>query len=198
MNLPEDQKTDIQQRIAENSKRITRLVDGMLDLSDLNSETIVERHDRTDVLELVTQAIDGSKITLNTRPVQSDSAILFETDINETVSAMTLLTNKRYVIRILVQLLENAMKFTKEGRIVLRVEATDDTILFSVEDTGIGIPADQTENIFGEFVQLDSFVDGTGIGLTIGRSIARRMGGDLWLDTNYTQGARFVLKLLKE
>ena len=198
MNLPEDQKTDIQQRITENSKRITRLVDGMLDLSDLNSETIVERHDRTDVLELVTQAIDGSKITLNTRPVQSDSAILFETDINEAVSAMTLLTNKRYVIRILVQLLENAMKFTKEGRIVLRAEATDDTILFSVEDTGIGIPADQTENIFGEFVQLDSFVDGTGIGLTIGRSIARRMGGDLWLDTNYTQGARFVLKLLKE
>lgn len=196
MNLPEDQKTDIQQRITENSKRITRLVDGMLDLSDLNSETIVERHDRTDVLELVTQAIDGSKITLNTRPVQSDSAILFETDINETVSAMPLLTNKRYVIRILVQLLENAMKFTKEGRIVLRAEATDDTILFSVEDTGIGIPADQTENIFGEFVQLDSFVDGTGIGLTIGRSIARRMGGDLWLDTHYTQGARFVLELL--
>ena len=198
MNLLEDQKTDIQQRITENSKRITRLVDGMLDLSDLNSETIVERHDRTDVLELVTQAIDGSKITLNTRPVQSDSAILFETDINEAVSAMTLLTNKRYVIRILVQLLENAMKFTKEGRIVLRAEATDDTILFSVEDTGIGIPADQTKNIFGEFVQLDSFVDGTGIGLTIGRSIARRMGGDLWLDTHYTQGARFVLKLLKE
>ena len=53
------------------------------------------------------------------------------------------------------------------------------------------------EHIFDEFVQLDEFVDGTGIGLTVARSIARRMGGDLWLDPDYPEGARFVLELLK-
>lgn len=66
---------------------------------------------------------------------------------------------------------------------------------FEVEDTGIGIPAHEAERIFEEFVQLNSFYDGTGIGLTVARSIARRLGGDVLLDTTYTEGARFVMTL---
>ena len=89
------------------------------------------------------------------------------------------------------------MKFTNEGSITLKTELTDGKVHFIVEDTGIGIPADQAEHIFEEFVQLDSFTDGTGIGLTIARSVARRMGGELWLDTSYTKGARFVFELLR-
>jgi signal transduction histidine kinase len=94
--------------------------------------------------------------------------------------------------------LENAAKFTHQGSITLSMTSTDDKVRFTVEDTGIGIPADQTEHIFEEFVQLDTFTDGTGIGLTVARSVARRMGGDLWLDTDYKEGARFVLELLRE
>ena len=89
------------------------------------------------------------------------------------------------------------MKFTSEGSIKLYMERADNKIRLIVEDTGIGIPADQAEFIFEEFVQLDAFTDGTGVGLTVARSIAQRMGGDLWLDTSYTQGARFVFELLK-
>ena len=66
---------------------------------------------------------------------------------------------------------------------------------FTVEDTGIGIPQEESEHIFEEFVQLDHFYDGTGIGLTVARSIARRLGGDVALDTSYTDGARFVMTL---
>ena len=66
-------------------------------------------------------------------------------------------------------------------------------MLFIVEDTGIGVPPEEAERIFDEFVQLDEYYDGTGIGLTIARSIARRMGGDIVLDTEYTEGARFVV-----
>jgi signal transduction histidine kinase len=93
--------------------------------------------------------------------------------------------------------LENAVKFTREGSITLSMAYTDTKVSFTVEDTGIGIPADQTEHIFEEFVQLDTFADGTGIGLTVARSIAQRMGGNLWLDTSYTKGSRFVLELLR-
>jgi len=105
-----------------------------------------------------------------------------------------LLTNRLYAVRALSQLLENAVKFTPEGSITLRMENSGDALCFIVEDTGIGIPTEQAAHIFDEFVQLDSFADGTGIGLTVARSIARRMGGDLWIDTDYTKGARFVLK----
>ena len=68
---------------------------------------------------------------------------------------------------------------------------------FVVEDTGVGISAEEAEHIFDEFVQLDEFSDGIGIGLTVARSIAQRMGGNLWLDTDYSHGARFILELLR-
>ena len=100
-------------------------------------------------------------------------------------------------MRTIAHLLENAVKFTHEGSITLRTEVTDQVVRYIVEDTGIGIPADQVEHIYDEFVKLDAFSDGTGIGLTVARSIARKMGGDLWLDTDYSQGTRFVLELLR-
>jgi signal transduction histidine kinase len=124
--------------------------------------------------------------------------VVFNTlDNNEVASSVTLRTNSRYAVHALAQLLENAVKFTKEGSITLRMTSSGTKVSFSVEDTGIGIPADQTERIFEEFVQLNEFADGAGIGLTVARSIAQRMGGNLWLDTDYTQGARFVLELQK-
>ena len=70
--------------------------------------------------------------------------------------------------------------------------------IYIVEDTGIGVPASEAEHIFEEFVQLDEYYDGTGIGLTVARSLARRMGGDIALDTTCTAGARFVMHLPKQ
>ncbi len=64
-----------------------------------------------------------------------------------------------------------------------------------VEDTGIGVPSDKAEIIFQEFVQLNDYYDGVGIGLAVARSLARRLGGDLVLDPSYTAGARFIYTL---
>ena len=64
-----------------------------------------------------------------------------------------------------------------------------------MEDTGIGVPPEEAEHIFEHFVQLDNYQEGTGIGLTLARSLSRRMGGDVVLDTSYTLGARFIFCL---
>ena len=198
MDMPAGSKRDIQERVTENTDRITKLVDRMLELSDVNNETLIDRNDQTNALNIVSQAIDYSGITLHTRPGNADAAVVFNTlDNEELASSEALLTNSRYAVHALAQLLENAVKFTNEGSITLRMTSSGTKVCFSVEDTGIGIPADQTEHIFEEFVQLNEFADGAGIGLTVARSIAQRMGGNLWLDTDYTQGARFVLELLK-
>ena len=198
MDLPAGSKRDIQERVTENTDRITKLVDRMLELSDVNNETLIDRNDQTNALNIVSQAIDYSGIALHTRPGNADAAVVFNTlDNEELASSEALLTNSRYAVHALAQLLENAVKFTKEGSITLRMTSSGTKVCFSVEDTGIGIPADQTEHIFEEFVQLNEFADGAGIGLTVARSIAQRMGGNLWLDTDYTQGSRFVLELLK-
>lgn len=207
MHLPDEEKRDIQERVTENTDRITQIVDRMLELSNASSEVLIERNDETNTVDIVSQAIDYSKIALHTRPERSDSdnlpsqilksadsTVVF--DVNQ-IQMIHLRTNKLYAVRALAQLLENATKFTHEGSITLSMTYTDSKVRFAVEDTGIGIPADQTEHIFEEFFQLDTFTDGTGIGLTVARSIARRMGGDLWLDTDYKEGSRFILELLR-
>lgn len=76
-----------------------------------------------------------------------------------------------------------------------RVSSENSFIAIIVEDTGCGVPAEKAEDIFGEFVQLDEFKKGVGIGLSLSRSVARRLGGDITLDTSYTEGARFVFTL---
>ena len=197
MDIPKSEKRDMQERVTENTERITNLVDRMLELSDTGSETVIERNDETNARAIVEEAIKHSGITLHTKPGHAESAVTFESPDEQALARITLRTNQRNAIRALAQLLENAVKFTNEGTIRLLIEDAEEKVRFVVEDTGIGIPANQRKHVFEEFVQLDEFVDGAGIGLTIARSIAERMGGRLWLDTNYTQGSRFVLELLK-
>ena len=198
MDLSESEKADIHQRMTVSTDYITELVDRLLELSDISSATVIECNDQMTVGELMAKAIERSRINLNTRPGNADAAVVFECPDKEASASVVLRTNKLYAVRTLAQLLENAVKFTHEGSITLRVACTDTQIRFTVEDTGIGVPIDQAEHIFGEFVQLDDFTVGTGIGLSVARSLARRMGGNLWLDTSYSQGARFILEYGKE
>lgn len=197
LDLPEAEMADVQARIEENAERITKLVDQVLELSDISSEVVIERNDHINAQEILKQAIDSSKIALHTRPENADSAVEFKMAGEQTADSVELITNKVYAIRALSQILENASKFTSEGCILLQVEYTESKVRFVVEDTGVGISAEEAEHIFDEFVQLDEFSDGIGIGLTVARSIAQRMGGNLWLDTDYSHGARFILELLR-
>ena len=83
----------------------------------------------------------------------------------------------------------------EKAHAALRMTVGGGMVVFTVEDTGIGVPSEESEHIFEEFVQLDKYYDGTGIGLTVARSLARRLGGDVRLDTDYSSGARFVYTL---
>lgn len=197
LDLPEAEMADVQARIEENAERITKLVDQVLELSDISSEVVIERNDHINAQEILKQAIDSSKIALHTRPENADSAVEFKMAGEQTADSVELITNKVYAIRALSQILENASKFTSEGCILLQMEYTESKVRFVVEDTGVGISAEEAEHIFDEFVQLDEFADGIGIGLTVARSVAQRMGGNLWLDTDYSHGARFILELLR-
>ena len=86
----------------------------------------------------------------------------------------------------------NATKFTKEGSIVLRLELSDrNTAFFSVTDTGCGIPLEKQGLIFERFEKLNDFAQGSGLGLSICQLIVTYMRGRIWVDSNYTQGARF-------
>ena len=200
IDLDEKAKEEIKKNITDNTNRITDVVNKMLDLSDASSSTVIERNDVTTPEQLVSLAVEESNIT-------TAQHLFFELDIDSKIKDTQIHTNEKQATRILSLLLDNACKFTKPSHnplshrnnpqlVRLIVKPTDNHQLeFIIEDTGIGIKPDEAEHIFEEFVQLDEYYEGTGIGLTVARSVARRMGGDIRLDTQYTQGARFIATL---
>lgn len=201
MELDADTQKDINGKIVENTDRITNLVNKMLELSDANSKAVIERTDDVPAVQVAAQAADASGVT-------TASHVTFDMKLSAEAEQAMMHTNLQQASRALALLLDNAQKFIKQpgdnseleeqtGQVTLTVSTANDpaTIVFTVEDTGIGVPAAEAEHIFEEFVQLDEFYDGTGIGLTVARSIARRLGGDIKLDTTCKRGARFVMTL---
>lgn len=174
-----------------NSELLTTIVNDVLRLSEIESATMpIQRH-VVHLNALCQTSIDsmrhrvGEGVEIKFIPSQPDIDIF---------------TDPQRVQQILLNLLTNAAKFTEKGSITLSY-ATDETrsnILFSVTDTGIGIKPGNKEKIFERFVKLDGNTQGAGLGLTISRLIARMLGGDVILDTSYTAGARFILKLPKK
>ena len=108
---------------------------------------------------------------------------------------LTLQTNRHHLLIVLTELLVNALHFTSQGSITMRIEATDDVVNFIVEDTGPGIPLDKGDFIFEKFTKVDMFTEGLGLGLFLCRRVVMLMGGTLTLDPQYTSGSRFVVSL---
>ena len=201
MELGQEEKDEINRGILENTGRITSLVNKMLDLSDAVSVHDVLPDEFVTPEQIAHAAVRESGI-------KGASHLTFEMAAAEGVSELGMRTNLAQASHALAMLLDNAQKFThpavvtkeeeaslKQERATLEVSKLEGRIAFVVEDTGIGIPPSEMERIFEEFVQLDDYYVGMGIGLTVARSLARRLGGDIVLDTSYTGGARFVMTL---
>ena len=199
MKLDEATRTDINHKIVENTDRITGLVNKMLELSDASSQAVIDRTDNVLAVQIAAQATDASEVA-------NAKHLKFDLQVGDAEGAVTITTNEQAATRALTMLLDNARKFTRpaeakneepteQQQVTIKIKKTDSTIEFIVEDTGVGVPLSEAEHVFDEFVQLDEYYEGTGIGLTVARSLARRLGGDVVLDTTYTSGARFVMTL---
>ncbi len=169
---------------------LTGLVYGIQDINDMGSEDAIERADNIVAEQVAKKAVAESAI---------DKCQYFTFEVKVSPQAASMLqTNEKQAAHALALVLDNAKKFTTDGTVTLNVDADlqESKITYTVEDTGMGVPANEAEHIFEPFVKLNSYFDGQGLGLTFARSIARRLGGDLVLDTTNTgKGARFVLTL---
>ncbi len=190
--LTEEERADINERVTQNTNRITELVNKMLELSDMHSKSVIDRVDQVTTVQIAAQAVESSDIS-------KAKHLTFNMEFDPSADKM-IRTNSYSASRALALLLNNAAKFTKEGSAELRITIDGNTqmVVYTVTDTGIGIPPYEAEHIFEEFFQLDNYYEGTGIGLSVARSIARRLGGDIRLDTTYQGGARFVMTLPDE
>jgi len=175
--------------ISVNTIEITNIVNELLEVAQEESHQHYEKNDTVAVNKFCEKIIKEMDI-LNHHHLPIHFLTKVEADF-------IIKTNRPAVEKVLKQLLENALKFTNEGKVELYVNESPDhgIIHFIVTDTGIGIAEEHREQIFERFFKVDNFKQGFGLGLTMSRKIALLLGGSLHLDTEYTDGARFILTL---
>ena len=181
----------IKQKIAfatPNAAKIAQLANTILNLNDVETETTIQAEDNCQATDITDQAIRETGI-------DKIDYLRFINQAAEEAQATMLFTNQPMAVRVLVNLLDNAMKFTTSGSVTLLTNINGSNVEFVVEDTGTGITAEDAEKVFEPFTKLNSFFDGAGCGLTVARSIARRLNGDVKLDTEHAGGARFIFTL---
>lgn len=191
--------------IHESGKELQALIDDILDLSKVEAGKLIINIEDVDVLSI------KQNIERKFSPVSNEHGLDFTVTIAPGLP-LTFMTDTQRTQQILKNLLSNAFKFTSEGSVALRVEKPgpevrfrtpelryDNTIAFVVEDTGVGIPAEKQQEIFEAFRQADGGISrtfgGTGLGLTIGRELAKLMGGEIHLQSHENKGSTFSLYL---
>ena len=185
--LSDEDRSRIMADISHNTTEITNFVNELLELSESESQSSYQLNDDVDVTAICQEAIEACEAENRNRLAMSVSSQLPD--------GYRLKSNAAAIRKILDRLLSNAMKFTSEGSVTIKVKTENGQLKIVVEDTGIGIPQDQQERVFERFYKVDSFVQGIGLGLTVARRSAQLLGGTLTIDPTYTTGCRFVVTL---
>lgn len=179
---------DISQMVIKNTNIITNQFDELIEIS-LNENTgEAVKTEPVDIPILL------KNITSDYHRLLNDGVELILAD--KLPATFTLSTNKKMIARMITLLLDNANKNTTTGHIAIDASIVKKNLEICIEDTGCGIDAKEAEHIFERFVKLNNFKEGLGLGLTLCRMIAKRLGGDVRLDTSYAgPGARFTITL---
>ena len=174
--------------IENNNTLLLQLISDVLDLSKIEAGTMEFDYAPVDVHGLFIELEDSFRL----RNKKSGICICYHRRTTECVVK----ADRNRLVQVMMNLMNNAVKFTGEGSIEFGFDVREDGFLhFYVTDTGCGIPEERLEEIFGNFVKLNSFVQGTGLGLTICRAIVERMGGKIGAVSRLGQGSTFWFTL---
>ena len=182
-SFDDESRREFSEIIKVNSFQLLKLINDILDFSDFENDNITFNIRTHDAVKLCNEVVETVMVS---RKLEVE--MRFDTDL----SVLMLDTDDARLRQVLINLLVNATKFTEQGSIVLELKMADaGTALFSVTDTGCGIPPEKQHLIFERFEKLNDFVQGSGLGLSICQLIVKYMNGKLWVDSGYTRGARF-------
>lgn len=190
-DLGDEERSEVADTISYSTRQITSLVNKMLALANENTKDLASQMEKTDGLEICRKAlaempsVNPEKITVTLDDQTGGNALLY--------------THGDSLLQMLGNILENSVKFTEQGHILLKVRKEKregrKMMLFTVEDTGCGIPADKIDTIFERFTKVDEFKEGLGIGLAYCRETTQKLGGTLRLVDTSEKGTTFELGL---
>ena len=181
----EDEQQGYVDIIKTNSDLLLRLINDILDVSRLEADRVTFTIEECDVVPLCQRVLASVS-----QARKSENEFIFECD-RESVDMRT---DTQRLQQVIINLLSNADKFTRNGKITLKLEVDEDrrVAIFSVSDTGTGIPLEKQKLVFERFEKLNEYVQGTGLGLSICKLTVEKWGGEIWVDPGYTEGARFM------
>lgn len=193
--IPDDQGSYLDRFayiIEQNVKTLNRIVSDVLDISSYEMGSMTITKSVESVHNICEIAIDS--VFNNNKGKSPDVTVTFNSAGRPDVN---IITDKVRVTQVLMNILDNADKFTEKGSIALDYEMDEstNTITFSISDTGIGLPDNCEEIIFERYRKLSSLSRGLGMGLYLARNIARLLNGDVQVDTDYRGGSRFIFTI---
>ena len=169
--------------VEENSASLMVLINNILDLGRLDANRVTFKWDLSDLMLIIANSLNAYNNDKIEKIVESPSeSIMFVCD-------------EMRLTKVFNNLYSNAFRFTKEGYVKTVVSIKGRTISIRVEDTGIGVPPEKTHIVFERFEKVDTFSPGSGLGMPICKELVTRMGGNIYIDTEYTGGFAVVVEL---
>jgi len=177
--------------IIEECDRLVRMINNILDVSKIESGKMEWYFDSVNLTEVIHNSVNI------VRNMAQNKGLSIEINISEELPSVW--GDRDKLVQVMINLLDNAVKFTKEGRIVVGAELVDNQVKLYVSDTGIGIAAENQEFIFGKFNQVGDILtnkpQGSGLGLSICREIVNYHGGRIWVESEVGVGSTFYFTL---
>ncbi|UZR96021.1 sensor histidine kinase [Chondrinema litorale] len=188
-NLDDDQKSSVN-LISRSLRRMNEMIEKILDMRAIEAKKINMHFEKTDVAEMVMQVTESFKSEANKKN------ILFKIE-TEKVKANV---DKSYLIQILENLISNALKFSPfDSNIIVKQYLKEDKLLIVIKDKGPGLTKEDHQKLFGKFQRLSAKPTNgepsTGLGLSIVKKYIEAMNGKIWCESNYGEGASFIIEL---
>ena len=187
MELQPEEREELSRHIKNSSKHITKIIDELAELSLYESKKSLPINYTISPNHLCRHMVD----TIRPRCKEGVRAF-FESELPDDLAVAT---NHEAIEALLRHLLDNAVKFTDQGVITVACSEYGDMVRISVADTGKGIPPEQRDHVFDTYREFGDNVKLRGLGLPICKAIVKLLGGEIWLDTEYHEGSRFVFSI---
>ena len=188
--IPHDEVKKIVEMMDHNTKTLSRMLLMLYDSSDagVSVELSSHKNEMVSCNEIVSQSI------AYTREHFPEINVRFESDVSDTYQIRT---SGLYLMRTLRELLYNAAKYSDGTVVLVKVSEGEKSVRFIVEDHGPGMSESYIEQMFKPFTKVNELSEGLGLGLPLSKRHSQSLGGDLYLDTTYHDGCRFILELPK-
>lgn len=198
-NLSQDRRERYSELVQERSYDLLRIIEDILDISKIENRQLKLEFSEIHLDTLLVEIFEYYNLKLKKTDV---SKVVLKLEISENIKELAISSDKQRLMQVINNLLDNAIKFTPKGEVVLKAKLgkTDSVIEFSVSDSGIGIPEDKIDIIFDRFRQADESLaarqyGGSGLGLSISKGILELLGGKIWVESEYGKGSTFNFTL---